>query len=52
MADAVDEFLVRQQGDVHEVLITHNFVIAWFVREVLQAPGVAVDDAQPGPLRA
>ena len=38
MADAVSEFLVRRQGDVHELLITHNFVIAWFVREVLQAP--------------
>lgn len=38
MADAVGEFLVRKQGDVHEVLITHNFVIAWFVREVLGAP--------------
>ena len=38
MYDAVNEFLVRKQGDVHEVLITHNFVIAWFVREVLGAP--------------
>jgi len=38
MADAVSEFLVRKQGDVHELLITHNFVIGWFVREVLQAP--------------
>jgi broad specificity phosphatase PhoE len=38
MGDAVNEFLVRKPGDVHEVLITHNFVIAWFVREVLEAP--------------
>ncbi|MDQ4212426.1 histidine phosphatase family protein [Microbacterium capsulatum] len=38
MADAVSEFLVRKPGDVHEVLITHNFVISWFVREVLEAP--------------
>ncbi|MGF3055681.1 histidine phosphatase family protein [Microbacterium sp. YY-01] len=38
MADAVNEFLQRKQGEVHEVLITHNFVIAWFVREVLGAP--------------
>lgn len=38
MADAVNEFLVRKPGDVHEVLITHNFVISWFVREVLEAP--------------
>ncbi|MFE2771831.1 histidine phosphatase family protein [Microbacterium resistens] len=38
MGDAVSEFLVRKQGDVHEVLITHNFVISWLVREVLEAP--------------
>ncbi|MDR2294753.1 MAG: histidine phosphatase family protein [Microbacterium sp.] len=38
MSDAVGEFLVRKPGDVHELLITHNFVIAWFVREVLGAP--------------
>lgn len=37
MADAVDEFLARKAGG-HELLITHNFVIAWFVREVLDAP--------------
>jgi len=37
MADAVGEFLVRKP-DSHELLITHNFVIAWFVREVLDAP--------------
>ncbi len=38
MADATSEYLVRKSGEVHELLITHNFVIAWFVREVLQAP--------------
>jgi probable phosphoglycerate mutase len=38
MSDAVEEFLVRKTGEVHEVLITHNFVISWFVREVLAAP--------------
>lgn len=38
MADAVNEFLMRKQGEVHDVLITHNFVISWFVREVLGAP--------------
>lgn len=38
MEDAVQAFLVRKPGDVHELLITHNFVIAWFVREVLGAP--------------
>jgi probable phosphoglycerate mutase len=38
MDDATGEFLRRKPGEVHELLITHNFVIAWFVREVLQAP--------------
>lgn len=38
MDDAVGAFLTRKSGDVHEVLITHNFVIAWFVREVLATP--------------
>jgi len=37
MGDAVAEFLVRKPA-AHELLITHNFVIAWFVREVLDAP--------------
>ena len=37
MADAVGEYLARKP-DGHELLITHNFVIAWFVREVLEAP--------------
>lgn len=38
MSDAVGEFLVRREGDAHELLITHNAVIAWFVREVLEMP--------------
>lgn len=38
MADAVAEFLTPARGDHHELLITHNFVIAWFVREVFGAP--------------
>ena len=37
MSDATEEFLVRRPG-AHELLITHNSVIAWFVREVLHAP--------------
>jgi len=37
MSDAVSEFLVRKPA-AHELLITHNFVIAWFVREVMDAP--------------
>ena len=61
MSDATSEFLVRKRGDVHELLITHNFVIAWFVREVLQAPewrwmtlnqahcGLTRDRAEAGP---
>ncbi|GAB2521790.1 histidine phosphatase family protein [Paramicrobacterium agarici] len=38
MADAVAEFLGPKKGESHDLLITHNFVIAWFVREVLGAP--------------
>ncbi|MFT4234305.1 MAG: histidine phosphatase family protein [Microbacterium sp.] len=38
MADAANEFLVRKNGEVHELLITHNFVIASLVCEVLGAP--------------
>lgn len=37
MADATAEFLAHRAG-AHDLLITHNFVIAWFVREVLDAP--------------
>lgn len=35
MEDAVAEFLTPAREDRHDLLITHNFVIAWFVREVL-----------------
>lgn len=38
MADATGEFLSHRKAISHELLITHNFVIAWFVREALQAP--------------
>ena len=38
MADAVSEFLAPAREDRHDLLITHNFVIAWFVREVFGAP--------------
>jgi len=37
MADAVAEWFARSPEDRHELLITHNFVIAWFVREALGA---------------
>jgi serine/threonine-protein phosphatase PGAM5 len=35
---AVEHFGVSGQDDRHELLITHNFVIGWFVRHVLDAP--------------
>lgn len=38
MDDAVSEFLTPSVGDRHDLLITHNFVIGWFVREVFNAP--------------
>ncbi len=38
MADAVAEFLAPAREDRHDLLITHNFVISWFVREVMSAP--------------
>ena len=37
MADAVAEWFARSPEGRHELLITHNFVIAWFVREALGA---------------
>jgi serine/threonine-protein phosphatase PGAM5 len=51
MADAVDEFLRSHREDRHDLLITHNFVIAWFVREVLGAPDwrwVSINQANCG----
>ena len=38
MADAVAEFLTPARGENHDLLIIHNFVISWFVREVFGAP--------------
>ncbi|WP_027345416.1 histidine phosphatase family protein [Hamadaea tsunoensis] len=35
---AVDHFGVAGEQDRNELLITHNFVIGWFVRHVLDAP--------------
>lgn len=37
MADATAEWLAPARDDRHDLLITHNFVIAWFVREVFGA---------------
>ena len=35
---AVQRFGVTGEEDRHDLLITHNFVIGWFVRHVLDAP--------------
>jgi histidine phosphatase superfamily protein (branch 1) len=35
---AVEHFGVVRDTDRHELLITQNFVIGWFVRHVLDAP--------------
>ncbi|MDQ1555676.1 MAG: hypothetical protein QOI02_678 [Actinomycetota bacterium] len=37
MADAVAEWLTPAREDRHDLLITHNFVIGWFVRETFGA---------------
>jgi probable phosphoglycerate mutase len=38
LRDAVRHFGVTGEHDRRELLITHNFVIGWFVRHVLDAP--------------
>jgi probable phosphoglycerate mutase len=38
MSDAVAEFLTPSRATTHDLLITHNFVIAWFVREAVDSP--------------
>lgn len=38
LADAAAEFLAHGRESRSELLLTHNAVIAWFVREVLGAP--------------
>lgn len=38
MADAVAEWMTPSREDRHELLITHNPVVSWFVRETFQAP--------------
>lgn len=51
MSDAIAEFLQPCRGERHDLLITHNFVIAWFVREVLGAPDwrwVSINQANCG----
>ncbi|MDO5053474.1 MAG: histidine phosphatase family protein [Pseudoclavibacter sp.] len=38
MEDALMAFFTREREDRHTLLVTHDFVIAWFVREALDAP--------------
>lgn len=38
MTDAVAEWMSPRTETTHELLVTHNFVIGWFIREVLKAP--------------
>jgi probable phosphoglycerate mutase len=38
VADAAAEWLTPSMETRHDLLITHNFVIGWFVREVFEAP--------------
>ena len=38
MADAVDQWLTPRGERSDVLLVTHNFVIGWFVRHVLDAP--------------
>ncbi|MEO8528123.1 MAG: histidine phosphatase family protein [Pseudolysinimonas sp.] len=38
MSDAIAEWMAPTRQDRHDLLITHNFVIGWFVREVFDAP--------------
>jgi probable phosphoglycerate mutase len=37
MTDAIAEWLTPALDDRHDLLITHNFVIGWFVRETFGA---------------
>jgi serine/threonine-protein phosphatase PGAM5 len=39
MADAVAEFMSPGTTNQVDLLVTHNAVISWFVREALEAPG-------------
>jgi serine/threonine-protein phosphatase PGAM5 len=38
LRSAVEHFGVTGDDDRHELLVTHNFVIGWFVRHALDAP--------------
>ncbi|WP_412748598.1 histidine phosphatase family protein [Krasilnikovia sp. M28-CT-15] len=48
---AVEHFSATDADDRHELVITHNFVIGWFVRHVLDAPTwrwIGLDQANCG----
>jgi serine/threonine-protein phosphatase PGAM5 len=38
LSEAVERLAVAGPADRHELLVTHGFVIGWFVRHVLDAP--------------
>ena len=38
MSDAIDEWFSPEKETTHELLVTHNFVISWFVRQAMEAP--------------
>jgi serine/threonine-protein phosphatase PGAM5 len=38
LSEAVARLAVCGQADRHELLVTHNFVIGWFVRHAMDAP--------------
>ena len=51
MADALAEWMTPTAEDRHDLLITHNFVIGWFVRETFGAPAwrwLGVNQANAG----
>jgi probable phosphoglycerate mutase len=37
-AAAIERHAVPAEADTHEVIVTHNFVIGWFIRHALDAP--------------
>lgn len=47
----VAHFGTTGEQDRHELLITHNFVIGWFVPPRPRRPDLALDRPQPGQLR-
>lgn len=35
---ATDHFAIPSEPDTHELIVTHNQIVCWFVRDALQAP--------------